>query len=484
MNYLDWAYEIGLILYYVIVVFISFRLLLQNRDPVKTTSYLIVILLLPVIGLLVFLLFGQDYRKDKLFSRKALQDNEFIKNWTQELIFKFGQEEKLIQSHLSEWIKVAKLIMNNEKAVLTVKNKAQLLVNGEETFPAIFNAIDQAQHHIHLEYYILEDSTITQQLFDKLIAKAQKGVEVRIIYDDVGSNHLSQTSIDQLTQAGIEIYPFMPVRFPRLTSKVNFRDHRKIVVVDGTICFLGGINFSDRYDNRYNQSYWRDTHIQIEGEATKSLQLLFLLNWKFASEKWVEPSPLYFPTSTIENALLPIQITGSGPDSDWSSIMQGLFTAIAEANERILITTPYFIPNESILTAITTAVRAGIEVEIIIPEQSDTRIAHFATRSFIKSLLKAGVKVYLYRKGFIHAKTLVIDHQFSTVGTANMDYRSFLTNFEVNAFIYDTDLTKKLAEQFEHDRENARLLSYAEWKKRPIIHRIFESIARLFAPLL
>ena len=466
------------------MVVICFRLLLQNRNPVKTTSYLIVLLLLPVAGLLVFLLFGQDYRKDKLFSRKGLQDHQFIQNWTQELIFKFDQEKKLINSHLYDWVKVARLVMSNEQTALTTRNRAWVLHNGQETFEEILNSIKSAQDHIHLEYYIVEDAEITNQLFDLLKQKARKGVEVRIIYDYVGSIGLSNASIDDLKASGIQIFPFMPVRFPRLTSKVNFRDHRKIVIVDGTVCFLGGVNLADRYDNRFNQRYWRDTHLKIEGEATKTLQLLFLLNWKFASTEVVEPSKQYFPKGEAFNKITPIQITGSGPDSDWSSIMQGFFTAITEANEKILITTPYFIPNESMLFAITTAVRAGIKVQMIIPKQSDSFLTEYATHSFLKGLLKAGVEVHQYTKGFIHSKTLVIDDKFCTVGTTNMDYRSFLTNFEVNAFIYDQEITKILTNHFEQDLKDSTPLTLEEWKKRPYFNRILESLARLFAPLL
>ena len=466
------------------VVFICFRLLLQNRDPVKTTSYLIVLLLLPGVGLLVFLLFGQDYRKDKLFSRKGLQDSKFIQDWTQELIFRFDQEKRLVESHLHEWVKVARLVMNNEQTALTTRNRATLLKNGEVAFPAIIEALEAAEDHIHVEYYIFEDGEVAHEIVKVLKSKAEEGIEVRLIYDDVGSTSLSNATIQNLRASGVEVFPFMPVRFPRLTSKVNFRDHRKIVIVDGSICFLGGINISDRYDNRYSAIYWRDTHLKIEGEATKSLQLMFLLNWKFAAQRSIEPSEQYFPAGADFEDILPIQITGSGPDSDWSSIMQGLFTAITEANKKILITTPYFIPNESVLTAITTAARAGINVQIIIPEKSDTRLAQYATRSFLKGLLKAGVEVYLYTRGFVHSKTMVIDDKFCTVGTANMDYRSFLTNFEVNAFIYDGALTKELTQHFKQDLKDARKLTLKEWKKRPLFDRVIESLARLFAPLL
>lgn len=484
MNYLDITYQIAIFIYYTVVVVICFRLLLQNRNPVKTTSYLVVLLLLPVAGLLVFLLFGQDYRKDKLFSRKGLQDHKFIQSWTQELTFKFDEEKKLIHSHLYDWVKVVRLVMNNEQTALTIRNKAWVLHNGQETFEAIIRSIKSAQDHIHIEYYIVEDSEITNRLFDLLKQKARKGIEVRIIYDYVGSIGLSNKSIDDLKSAGIAIFPFMPVRFPRLTSKVNFRDHRKIVIVDGTVCFLGGVNLADRYDNRLNQRYWRDTHLKIEGEATKTLQLLFLLNWKFASAEIVEPSEQYFPKGKAFDQIAPIQITGSGPDSDWSSIMQGFFTAITEANEKILITTPYFIPNESMLFAITTAARAGIKVQMIIPKQSDSFITEYATHSFLKKLLIAGVEVHQYTKGFIHSKTLVIDDKFCTVGTTNMDYRSFLTNFEVNAFIYDQEITKILTNHFEQDLKDSTPLTLEEWKKRPFFHRILESLARLFAPLL
>lgn len=487
---MDWNWEFDTIwqgitvLYYIFVGVLGFRLLLQNRNPVKTTAYLVALILLPVVGLVVFFFFGQDYRKDKLFSRKEFDDNAFISDWTNKLLFRFQDQDELVRSHLDENIKVARLLINNERSVLTINNKAELIKNGECLFPKLESVIRSATHHIHIEYYIIEDGEVTNTLFPILKQKAAEGVEVRVLYDDVGSLKLSSKSIHLLRDSGIEVAAFMPVRFPRLTSKMNFRDHRKIVVVDGNKGFIGGINLADRYDNRINGSYWRDTHLYVEGSAVKSLQLLFFLNWKFAANHVIEPNETYFPTVEKQAEILPIQFAGSGPDSDWSSIMQSFFSAITEGDEEVLITTPYFIPSESILTAITTAAQSGVNVKLIVPRYADSRLAHYATRSYFKTLLKSNVEIYLYRKGFVHAKTMVIDRKFCTVGTANMDYRSFYTNFEVNAFVYSPQFAEQMAHDFETDLNHSNRLSMEVWRKRPFYNRIFESVARLFSPLL
>tara|TARA_Y100000782_G_C10188480_1_gene268513 strand:+ start:8116 stop:9561 length:1446 start_codon:yes stop_codon:yes gene_type:complete len=470
--------------YYLVAVLVSVRVLLQNRNPIKTTSYLILLLLLPVIGLIIFYFFGQDYRKNKLFSRKGISDDAFINNWTNQLLFRFQEKESLVESELHEMVKIARLLMHNEQAVLTVYNEAEILYNGEMLFPKMLDILSKAKHHIHIEYYIIEDGKIAEEIFRILRQKALEGVEVRLIYDDVGSNHFSSKSEQELVEAGVQVYPFMPVRFPTFTSKVNFRDHRKIVVVDGTEGFVGGINLADRYDNRCNNWYWRDTHLYLKGGAVKSMQLLFFLNWKFASEQTLNPSNIYFPMVETTDHFLPIQIAGSGPDSDWASIMQSYFTAITEANRFVYITTPYFIPNESILTALTTAAQGGVDVKLIVPEESDTKLAHYATRSYLNTLMKAGVHVYMYTKGFIHAKTLVVDNEFCSIGTANMDYRSFNTNFEVNAFIYNKELSEELSQQFLIDLQDTFELTREKWKKRKFSNRILESFSRLFSPIL
>jgi len=304
-----------------------------------------------------------------------------------------------------------------------------------------------------------------------------------MIYDDVGSSDLRRKFIKNVTNSGIEIHPFMPVQFPYFTSTANYRDHRKIVVIDGLTGYVGGINLSARYLNNGSVYKWRDTHLRIDGDSVRQLQIQFMLMWKFVANKKLPITISYYPeVPTYRNTSL--QIAVSGPDSDWASIMLAFFKAISVARNYIYITTPYFIPNDQILTAIQSAALSGVEVKLLIPKKSDSVVVQAAMMSYVKELLFAGARVFLYNSGFIHVKTIVIDDSLSTVGTANMDYRSFNINFEVNAFIYDSDIANEIKSQFNDDLAQADELFLSRWEKRPLTKRLLESSARLLAPIL
>ena len=287
----------------------------------------------------------------------------------------------------------------------------------------------------------------------------------------------------KIKESGVELCSFMPVLFSRFTGQMNYRDHRKIIVIDGAIGYLGGINISDSYVNANNDRYWRDTHLRVFGEVIKPLQILFFTTWDFVSEDETKVSKAYFPNHNCKGTV-PIQIAASGPDTDRSNIMEAMFVAITNAEDYIYITTPYFIPNDEILTALQVAARSNIEVKIIVPKNSDSWIAEYATNSYLESLLEAGVGVYHYTKGFVHAKTMVVDGVFGTVGTANLDYRSFNINFEVNALIYNKDLSNKLTEFFNDDLKDCEQLQLDAWINRSKRTKVMEALARLLAPLL
>ena len=308
---------------------------------------------------------------------------------------------------------------------------------------------------------------------------------MRVIYDDVGSS-LSVTSKKKMTAAGVSHYPFMPVLFSNSTSKINYRNHRKIVVIDGAIGYVGGINIDKKYDNSFvNERYWRDTHLRLVGGAVGSLQSSFLLSWNFVSDVEVEIGEELFPkTKPQSQKPIAIQIAASGPDSDWANIMEAFFCTINLAKERIYITTPYLIPNDSILTAMTTAARSGVDVRIIIPYDSDSWVAQYATDSYIEQCLESGIRIYRYKKGFVHAKTMLVDDIFSSIGTANLDYRSFALNFEINALVYNKTINKKLGEIFDIDLYESEEVQLERWKERGITRRLKESFSRLCAPLL
>lgn len=477
-----WAF----IIYLFIIVVIAFPLmaiLFENRNPIKSISWILVLVLLPIAGLLLYLYFGRNYRKKKIFSKKETSDAEvYLKLWSDR-----GLEPDLFDEYENEKIKskvhIMRLLLNNSRSILTERNRLKVLNNGSETFEDIIAAIEKATKHIHLEYYIVEDDGIGNQIKDLLIRKANEGVKIRLIFDDVGSWSLGEKYLKPLRDAGIEYYSFMPVRSYRFANKINYRNHRKIIVVDGKIAYVGGINIADRYlYGRDGKKSWRDTHLRIEGEAVGSLQSIFLSDWYFMSNKLIEGDDL-FPRIKIRKKTL-VQISPSGPDSDWSTTMQTFFSAIATAKESVYISTPYFLPNEGIITALRTASLSGVDVKLILPEKNDSFLTKWSSYSYIQDLLEAGIDVYLYQAGFTHSKIMMVDHVFSSIGTANMDIRSFDQNFEVNALIYDQNICEQLIRSFRQDLKNSKRLQLEVFMNRPLKQKFFESIARLFSPLL
>lgn len=470
-------------LYYVGVFFVVINILLENRNPLKTHSYLLLLLLLPGLGLIIYLFFGQNQRKRRIFSKRKLINTAFGQKYVDEhldsrLMYELPENEE-VQRH-------SKLIhfLNRDLSPLSDENKVTLLKNGEEKLTQLLESLKAAQSHIHMEYYIFSDDDMGGPITEVLKEKAGEGVEVRLILDAVGSFHLTRAFYRELREAGVQIHEFMPVLFPLFTSKINYRDHRKIVVIDGHTGYTGGINIDDRYvNNGKHKLYWRDTHLKIEGEAVKTLQLLFILNWQFVcGENWM-PSEKYFPTGHHSGSDF-VQINGSGPDWELASIMDSYFLAITQADKSVKISTPYFIPNESILDAVITAAKSGLDVELMVPYEGDSWIVQAASLSFMTRLLVAGVKVYLYQKGFLHAKVMIVDGNFASVGTANMDYRSFDLNYEVNAYLYGEKLVSELERQFEEDKTHCIQLNLAEWRERSLREKLKESISRLLAPLL
>jgi cardiolipin synthase len=470
--------------FYIITVIFTVILVIQQKgDPLKTISWLLVILFLPYVGIVLYFFFGKNYRKEKIYSRKGLSDQEHLKKLSIDQFINLPQKEFFKNEKLRSKINIMRLLLNSSKSLVTENNKVKVLQNGRATFDSIIEAIDKAQHHIHLEYYIIEDDHIGNLIRKLLIKKAKEGVLIRFIYDDVGCWSLPKNFIESMTDAGIEIYSFLPVRFPFFTNKINYRNHRKIVVVDGKVGFVGGLNIADRYLKGVEDiGIWRDIHLRLEGEAVSSLQVVFLVDWYFVSEEVVQ-GEAYFPVSNIPDQHL-VQITTSGPDSDWASIMQAYFAAISSAQSSIYICSPYFLPNESILTALKTASLSGLDVRIILPARSDSKMVFWSSRSYVTELLEAGIRIYFYEKGFPHSKLLIVDGVLCSVGTANMDIRSFDQNFEVSALIYDEDITRELMDSYIADLKNSTEIILSDWEKRPKKDSIRESIARIFSPLL
>lgn len=332
-----------------------------------------------------------------------------------------------------------------------------------------------------MQFYIFENDAVGRMVRDALIAKAQDGVEVRLLYDDVGCWKVPHLFYDEMREAGVEVRSFLKVRFPRFTSKINYRNHRKLVVVDGQVGFIGGMNIALRYLKGVDWGVWRDTFMQVHGKAVYGLQTSFLTDW-YATDHSLITSSCYFPEMDSCGDSL-IQIVTADPIGKWRDVMQGLLLAITSARRYFYIQSPYFLPTEPILLALKTASLSGVDVRIMIPERADASLVHCATLSYLTELLEAGIKVYMYQKGFLHSKLWVCDDVFSSVGSTNMDFRSFEHNFEINAFMYDEASARLLKEIFLSDQKDAELLQNRSWSMRPWYQKVIESIIRLFAPL-
>lgn len=473
------------ILYAMLVIFTTVVIIFNRREPSKALAWMLVVVLVPVVGIMLYVLFGRNHRKEKIFNHKEIRDLEHINALSRRQLDWIRNEENLNQIDnvdIMGNLDIIKLLLNSNKALVTTHNRLTVLNNGKEKFDALLEALEGARESIHLEYYIYEDDQIGRRIGEILKRKVSEGVEVRLIYDDVGSWSLSRKFIRELRMAGVEVRCFMPVVFPWLTSKVNYRNHRKIAVIDGRIGFTGGLNIADRYMVTKGKKRWRDTHLKVEGDAAASLQSIFVTDWFFLNDQQTLNDEKYFPAHDITD-FVPVQIASSGPDSDWATIMQAYFSAMSRAAKHIYISTPYFLPNNAIMTAIKVAALSGVDVRLLIPSKADHKIVFWATCSYISDLLNAGVKVYQYTRGFNHSKTIMIDGKLCAVGTANMDIRSFEVNFEVSAFIYDRKLTAQLEETFLRDLRQSRQINPRQWESRPKTQKFIEFLSSLFSPL-
>jgi cardiolipin synthase len=469
---------------YLIAVFaICLMIVFENRNPVKTLSWMLVILFIPIAGMIVYFFFGRNYRKQKIYTRKSLADSARLEDHA-------DHQVKLLSSYLSGESEAVRskehlihLMLRNNRSILTLDNRIDLLVNGRQTFPAMLDAIASATNYIHLEFYRFEPDTLGMEFSELMMRKAKEGVNVRVIYDDVGSWNIRKPYIKKMREAGVQIHTFMPVRFPNFSSKINYRNHRKILVVDGKVGFVGGLNIADKYLHGLpHLGPWVDTHLRLEGYSVAALDRVFIADWDFVSGEELPPDAAMEHVVRTGNRCL-VQVASSGPDTDWATIMQVYFSAIATAKSSIYLTSPYFSPDESLLTALKTAALSGVDVRMIFPEYTDSIIANWNTRSYISELLEAGVRIFLYRKGFIHSKYLLVDNIFASVGSPNVDVRSFDLDFEVTALIYDEDFAMRLGVLFSEDVKNCDEIGSDEWMKRPRRERYKESIARIFGPL-
>ena len=485
-----------IIISYMAGAIVSMTILLENRDPAKTMTWLLIFILLPGIGLIIYGIFGRNLRKRKIFKTQELansiKEEKFFYNLEEiEDLVKLEQKtiesNRLLQDNEIDNAKrrVIKLLLNTGKFPFTTNNKVDIFVDGNEKFDELIKDIKNAKEHIHLEYFIIKDSDIARKIQSLLIEKANEGVQVRILYDDVGCWRFwfKREFFNKMKSHGIEIKPFLPAKFPIIGGKINYRNHRKIAVIDGKIGYTGGINIGDEYLGKNKKfGYWRDTHIRIEGTSVYMLQMIFLTDWYYTTKEIILTKK-YFPKINKVGESI-IQGAASGRDSDWEALHYAYFSAICQAKKSVYIETPYFIPDESILRALKSAALSGVDVRLIFPKIADHKIVNTASYSYFGDILRSGGKVYLYEKGFIHSKVVIIDDVIASTGSANMDLRSFMLNFEINAFIYDKEVIERIKEDFFEDMKNSSEINNDEFESRSIIKKAKESVARLFSPIL
>ncbi len=465
------------IAYIVTVLATTVIILRENRKPVRALTWVIVLFLLPFVGLLFYYIFGQYYRRRKIISKKKVRKVTKLLNATLEL-------PNLEMGFLNEQQrKLVRLLKRNNNSPALPCSKVDVLVDGEATFEAIFDEIERAEKHIHIEFYIFTDDEVSNRMRELLIKKAKQGVRVRMIYDYIGSFSLPKKYIQSLRSAGVYVEAFLPARFKVARIKINYRNHRKILVIDGKVGFTGGVNVADRYLTGNKLGLWRDTFVRLEGMAVYGLQANFLVDWYFVSQKLITDSKYYPPMLPAHDGSL-VQVVSSAPDSDWENIMQGISHAIMTAEKYVYIHTPYFIPTDGVLSAIQIAALSGVDVRLMIPKYSDAIVSSAASRSYVEPMLEVGAKVYWYTGGFLHSKAIVIDDMISIVGSANLDERSTNLNFELSAFIYNKPTAQRLKEVFMKDVLCCNEIKRRQWQKRSSWNKLQESMARLFSPLM
>ena len=498
------------------------HVVMDNRQPAKTIAWALVIYFVPIVGVLAYIFFGVNTRRERQVERRAMDQ------LTKRSMLGFVEQRdlQLPAAHKP----VIDLFMNGNFSLPFNNNKVEILTDGYQFFPTLLRDIASATSHIHIDVYIFEDDALGSLVADALIAKARQGVEVRVVYDDVGCWKVKNRFYERMRVEGIEVEPFMPVRFPSFARRANYRNHRKIFIVDGRVGYIGGMNIALRYvhtppkfgghkgknagsapQSSYEGGLWRDTMLRIEGRGVYSLQRAFLIDWYFVDrtllserkyypeerekgivkrEKFASAVPSADGMAAANSSLFTyhsslLQTVISGPTSPYPEIMQGYVRIIMAAKRYIYIETPYFLPTMPVLYALKTAAQAGVDIRLLIPKRSDARFTDWASRSYLREAMEAGVQIGLYTPGFLHSKLMVCDDSIATCGSTNVDFRSFENNFEANVCVYDEEFAVRLREVFlDDERQSVALADLPDRAHPGFMARLGESSARLFSPLL
>ena len=477
-------------LYYVIAAIAVIHVVMDNRQPAKTMAWGLVIWFVPVVGILLYLFFGINTRKERLISQRQLDQ------LSKRSMLGFVEQQDL---RLPEQHKPLIDLFISESFSLPFKDSdVELMTDGYQFFPQLLCDIAAARHHIHIDMYIIEDDALGRLVSDALIAKARSGVEGRVIYDDVGCWNVKSRFFERLREEGIEVAPFLPVRFPSFTSKVNYRNHRKLVVIDGSVGYIGGMNIALRYvkgrkkkrreergERKENRNMWRDTMVRVTGTGVYSLQRAFLIDWYFVDRSLVNGSSYYPTPSPLSSKNTILQTVTSGPVEPYQEIMQGYVRIILSAKDYVYIETPYFLPTEPVLFALKTAAASGTDVRLLVPMKNDSWFVEWAGRSYLREAQQAGITVSLYTGGFLHSKLMVCDDSVCTCGSANVDFRSFENNFEANIFMYGEEVATQMKQIFLNDETESVAISSLSERLRPrFFVRLCESLIRMLSPLM
>ncbi len=472
------------------LIFINFILAViiiffQRREPQSVWTWLLLLYFIPILGFIFYLFLGTDMHKKRMFRIKEIEDhlNDAIRRQEYRL------QKRELGSRSPEIEEYSDLVMYNlgaSGAMLTDDNDIDIFTDGKEKFRALVEDMQRAEKYIHIQYYIIKNDVLFQSIKDVLVKKAAEGVEVRILYDGMGGRFVKKSCWQELNRQGIKTSEFFPALLRRLHLRINYRNHRKIVVIDGKIGYVGGFNIGKEYiglEDRFG--YWRDTHLRITGSAVASLELRFALDWNYSSKENLFMTDKYTVHENTESKQrCEVQIVSSGPDSRYRNVRDNYLRMIGKAKKNIYIQTPYFIPDEAILSALMIAVHSGIEVNVMIPCKPDHPFVYWATYSYIGDLVMEGAKCYVYNNGFLHAKGMVVDDKVLCYGTANMDIRSFALNFEVNAVIYNEGMAGRMREIFEEDLKVSKQITKNLYMSRTLLIRFKEQVCRLLSPLL
>lgn len=455
----------------------------QRRDPKTVWTWLLVLYFIPILGFVLYLLLGQDMRKRKMFRLKEMEDSLNSQIQKQEETI-FRNEFNLSDGLLEDYHDLVLYNLEALQAAYSDDNEVTIYTDGNEKFDALIEAIDSAEKFIHIQYYIIKNDILFERIVKHLVKKVEEGVEVRVLCDGMGGRFVKESYWKALRKKGIQVAIFFPPLLKRLQLRINYRNHRKIAVIDGKTAFVGGFNIGKEYiglDKKFG--YWRDTHLKIEGSAVAQLQIRFILDWNYAAKDDLFSQEGYFPE--IEGkGNVGVQIVSSGPDSRYQEIRDNYVRLISKAKKNIYIQTPYFIPDEALMTALRVAAMSGVDVKLMIPCKPDHMFVYWATYSFVGDLLAAGAKCYTYDDGFLHAKGIMVDGLASSYGTANMDMRSFYLNFEVNAVLYSSEITKKLESIFLKDLGKCTEITPYDYSRRKLSIRLKEQVSRLLSPLM